>query len=143
MIQIPGLNQEGEYQRLTGDFQVCCSKFGFCGTTEEFCGSTQIATPSCPGGKSATQRTIGYYEGWGVGRACDAMLPEQIPVAAYTHINFAFAMIDPVAFAVAPMSDGDVALYPRLTALKALYPNLKVSLSPYRRCPICPAFDIL
>ncbi len=65
------------------------------------------------------------------------MLPEQIPVAAYTHINFAFAMIDPVTFAVAPMSDGDVALYPRLTALKALYPNLKVSLAPCCRCPIC------
>jgi hypothetical protein len=54
------------------------------------------------------------------------MLPEQIPVAAYTHINFAFAMIDPVSFAVAPMSDGDVDLYPRLTGLKELYPDLKV-----------------
>lgn len=54
------------------------------------------------------------------------MLPEQIPLAAYTHINFAFAMIDPATFAVAPMSDGDVALYPRLTGLKALYPGLKV-----------------
>ena len=55
------------------------------------------------------------------------MLPEQIPVEAYTHINFAFAMIDPVSFSVAPMSSGDVDLYPRLTALKALFPNLKVS----------------
>ena len=60
-------------------------------------------------------------------------LPEQIPVAAYTHINFAFAMIDPVSFAVAPMSDGDVALYPRLTALKAVFPDLKVSSFLYRR----------
>jgi GH18 family chitinase len=59
------------------------------------------------------------------------MLPEQIPVAAYTHINFAFAMIDPVTFAVAPMSDGDVKLYSRLTALKALYPDLKVSHCPW------------
>ncbi|KAJ4292882.1 hypothetical protein N0V88_005542 [Collariella sp. IMI 366227] len=108
---------------------VCCSKYGFCGTTPEFCGDTQVASPSCPGGKSANKRTIGYYEGWGVGRACDAMLPEQIPVAAYTHINFAFAMIDPVSFAIAPMSDGDVDLYPRLTGLKELYPNLKVWIS--------------
>ena len=113
--------------RLTST-QVCCSKFGFCGTTPEFCGTTQIANPSCPGGKSAVRRTIGYYEGWGVGRACDAMLPEQVPASAYTHLNFAFAMIDPVSFAVAPMSDGDVPLYSRLTGLKALYPNLKVSL---------------
>lgn len=54
------------------------------------------------------------------------MLPEQIPVAAYTHINFAFAMIDPVSFAVAPMSDGDVELYSRVTGLKSLYPDLEV-----------------
>lgn len=108
--------------------QVCCSRFGFCGTTEEFCGNTQIANPSCPSGKSATRRTIGYYEGWGIGRACDAMLPEQIPVVAYTHINFAFAMIDPVRFAIAPMSEGDADLYARLTALKASYPGLQVSL---------------
>jgi hypothetical protein len=38
-------------------------------------------------------------------------------------------MVDPNTFAVAPMSDGDVELYPRVTGLKALYPNLKVSLS--------------
>ena len=56
------------------------------------------------------------------------MLPEQIPVAAYTHINFAFAMIDPVSFAVALMSEGDADLYARLTALKASYPGLQVSL---------------
>lgn len=117
----------GEQGLTLWELQVCCSKYGFCGTTEEFCGTTQIANPSCPGGQSAVRRTIGYYEGWGVGRACDAMLPEQIPVPAYTHINFAFAMIDPVSFAVAPMSDGDVELYSRVTALKAIYPDLEVS----------------
>jgi GH18 family chitinase len=61
------------------------------------------------------------------------MLPEQIPAAAYTHINFAFAMIDPVTFAVAPMSASDVDLYSRVTGLKTIYPNLKVS--PYPRRP--------
>ena len=63
--------------RPTCPLNVCCSRFGFCGTTADFCDGKALAgNPSCPGGaKSATQRTIGYYEGWGVGRACDAMLP--------------------------------------------------------------------
>ncbi len=38
-------------------------------------------------------------------------------------------MIDPNTFAVTPMSDGDVALYPRVTGLKALFPDLKVWIS--------------
>ncbi len=35
-------------------------------------------------------------------------------------------MIDPVTFSVAPMSQSDVALYPRITGLKAIYPGLQV-----------------
>ncbi|KAE9373107.1 glycoside hydrolase family 18 protein [Stipitochalara longipes BDJ] len=108
---------------------VCCSQFGFCGTTEEFCGNTQISNPNCPGGQSALQRTVGYYEGWAVTRSCDAMEPEQIPLGTYTHLNFAFAMIDPNTFAVAAMSPGDIDLYPRLTGLKTLFPNLQVWIS--------------
>ena len=110
----------------TCPLNVCCSQFGFCGTTEEFCGSQVVANPSCPGGISATQKTIAYYEGWSVTRACDVMYPEQIPVSAYTHINFAFASIDPNTFSIAPASESDVPLYSRLTALKTLFPNLQV-----------------
>ncbi len=106
---------------------MCCSKFGFCGTTPEFCGSTTVQNPSCPGGQSASARTVGYYEGWAATRACDAMFPESIPVGAYTHLNFAFASIDPKTFAVVPASPGDVPLYTRLTGLKTLYPQLQVS----------------
>ena len=49
---------------------VCCSKFGFCGTSAEFCDGKTVPSPNCPGGKSADQRTIGYYEGWNLGRSC-------------------------------------------------------------------------
>ncbi len=65
-----------QYAANTGcPLNVCCSQWGFCGTTPEFCGGNTIANPSCPGGKSANQRTIGYYEGWGIYRRCDAMYP--------------------------------------------------------------------
>ena len=52
--------------------------------------------------------------------------PETIPLLSYTHINFAFAGIDPVTFSVVAMSPGDLDLMRRLTALKRLYPGLQV-----------------
>ncbi|KAI3319646.1 glycoside hydrolase [Xylariaceae sp. AK1471] len=107
---------------------VCCSKFGFCGTTEEFCGDKKVKKPSCKG-TSSNQRTIGYYEGWSTTRQCDGMYPENIPVGAYTHLNYAFALIDPVSFAVAPMSETDKDLWPRFTALKEDNPGLKTFIS--------------
>ncbi|KAI9775109.1 MAG: hypothetical protein M1839_001420, partial [Geoglossum umbratile] len=55
--------------------------------------------------------------------------PEGIPAGAYTHLNYAFAFIDPNSFAVAPMSDQDRALYPRFTALKDSNPGLQTWIS--------------
>jgi chitinase len=44
--------------------------------------------------------------------------PEQIPIGIYSHINFAFAIIDPKTFKIAPSSPDDVNLYKRLMLLK-------------------------
>ncbi|ESK89422.1 class v [Moniliophthora roreri MCA 2997] len=107
---------------------VCCSKFGFCGTTEEFCGSNTVKRPSCSG-NSATNRVVGYYEGWSTTRACDGMFPENIPLGTYTHLNYAFAFVDPKTFAVAPMAELDKELYPRFTALKQVNPGLETWIS--------------
>jgi len=76
----------------TCPLNVCCSKFGFCGTTSEFCGNKKVTAPSCSG-SSSSARTIGYYESWAIGRPCDKMYPEGIPIGSYTHLNFAFAFI--------------------------------------------------
>ncbi|KAL8694817.1 MAG: hypothetical protein Q9218_000576 [Villophora microphyllina] len=57
------------------------------------------------------------------------MYPEAIPVGAYSHLNFAFAFVDPTSFQVAPMSDSDKALYPRFTGLKNLSPGLQTWIS--------------
>ncbi|KAH8901608.1 glycoside hydrolase [Thozetella sp. PMI_491] len=103
-------------------------KFGFCGTTPEFCGDLVIKSPSCSG-KSAEQRTIGYYESWSITRDCDGMMPETIPWGSYTHINFAFASIDPRSFEVVPSDLRDLELYARLTAMKRLAPGLQVWIS--------------
>jgi chitinase len=57
------------------------------------------------------------------------MTPEKIPLGYYTHINFAFALIDPNSFTIAPMGDDVAALYERVTALKVLQPGLQVWIS--------------
>jgi GH18 family chitinase len=47
-------------------------------------------------------------------------------VGVYTHLNYAFASIDPVTFEVRPTSRKDKNLYRRLVALKQRDPDLKV-----------------
>lgn len=55
--------------------------------------------------------------------------PEQLPAGAYSHLNFAFAFVDPSSYKVAPMSALDVTLYPRFTGLKDTNPGLKTWIS--------------
>lgn len=75
-------------------------------------------------------RVIGYYEGWNsYSRPCNKFYPEQIPTGAYTHLNFAFASVDPETYAIVPADNRDKLLYTRLTDLKLKDPNLKVFIS--------------
>ena len=57
------------------------------------------------------------------------MFPENLPYQSYTHLNYAFAFIDPFSFAVAPMSDLDTQLYTRFTGLKSVNPGLQTWIS--------------
>jgi chitinase len=74
-------------------------------------------------------RVVGYFEGWAKNRPCNVFWPEQIPAGIYTHINFAFAIIDPKTFKIAPAHPSDVNLYRRLVLLKQNNPTLKVYIS--------------
>ncbi|KAK5991256.1 Chitinase-3-like protein 1 [Cladobotryum mycophilum] len=113
----------------TCPLNVCCSKFGFCGITEAFCRGYEVDRPSCPGGKSVNKRTVGYYQAWNSQRPCGKMTPEEIPLGYYSHINFAFAFIDPDSFQITGMSDETAALYKRVLKLKQTQPNLQVWIS--------------
>ncbi|PMD63730.1 glycoside hydrolase family 18 protein, partial [Hyaloscypha bicolor E] len=108
--------------------KVCCSRFGFCGTTEEFCGSSQVPEPFCDG-NSAAGRIVGYYEGWSEENTCETFTPDQIPLGIYTHINYAFASIDPSSFQVVAMDSFTGTLYPQIIALKGKDPGLKIWIS--------------
>jgi chitinase len=109
---------------------VCCSEFGFCGTTSDFCGGAVISSPEClVSGKSSNKRTVGYYEGWNYQRSCGTMTPEQIPLGYYTHINFAFSLIDPSTHRLTPMDEKTGKLYSSVSKLKLLQPGLQVWLA--------------
>jgi hypothetical protein len=48
------------------------------------------------------------------------MAPEQTPVSAYTHPNFALEFIDPSGFIIASMAQDQVDLYRGVTRLNKL-----------------------
>ncbi|KAI0364301.1 glycoside hydrolase, partial [Pilatotrama ljubarskyi] len=115
---------------------VCCSKFGFCGSTDEFCGSNCVGdhcgSPSIPTGvnSAVTSRLVGYYEVCVCTISpCDQWYPDNIPASGYTHLNYAFASIDPVTFEIVPASDSDVPQYTAFTNLKQSNPTLKTYIS--------------
>ncbi|GLB10067.1 hypothetical protein AtubIFM57258_006006 [Aspergillus tubingensis] len=120
----PGWGKEWS-QASTCPLNVCCSKFGFCGTTKDFCGDSTVVSPQC-GGTSAKKRTVGYYEGWNLERPCGKMGPADIPLGFYTHINYAFASIDPQSFRITAMDNLTASLYQGVTALKRQQSNLEV-----------------
>ncbi|KAM5345867.1 hypothetical protein ACJ41O_011728 [Fusarium nematophilum] len=105
---------------------VCCSKHGYCGTTKDFCGKKTVNRPSCSSKAGPMRRVVGYIEGWASTRSCDKFTPSDIPDGIYTHINFAFASIDPKTFQIVPASSNDPGLYRELTRKKKVDPKLKV-----------------
>jgi chitinase len=52
-------------------------------------------------------------------RACNRIVPSQIDTDGLTHLNFAFASIDPTNFNIVPIDPGDLALYSQFTTLKS------------------------
>ncbi|KAF7544087.1 hypothetical protein G7Z17_g10230 [Cylindrodendrum hubeiense] len=97
-------------------------------TTKDFCGSKKVSRPSCAK-DSGISRVVGYFEGWAQNRPCEAFWPEQIPIGLYTHINFAFATINPKTFTVHADKESDIQIYKRLIALKKKDPKLKIYLA--------------
>lgn len=64
-----------------------------------------------------------------INRMMLAMKPEQIPLGYYTHINYAFAYIDPNSFQMVPMAPDVASLYKDVTALKRHQLDLRVWIS--------------
>ncbi|KAL2859873.1 uncharacterized protein BJX67DRAFT_338240 [Aspergillus lucknowensis] len=118
----------GEFAEEEGKecpLNVCCSQYGFCGTTTLFCDDkcqSNCGKPEVPGGassESVLHKVIGYYESWAARRKCQKFTPQQIPISGLTHINFAFAFVEPETYKVVPM-DGETpaSLFQEVTELK-------------------------
>ncbi|EXL90976.1 hypothetical protein FOIG_15781 [Fusarium odoratissimum NRRL 54006] len=111
----------------TCPLNVCCSDYGFCGTLASYCKGRTVASPKCDTAKhSSDKRTIGYYEGWNYQRPCGNMEPEDIPFGYYTHIDFAFALVNPDTYRLDPMDAGTASHYGRVSALKEQQNDLEV-----------------
>ncbi|GKT51071.1 killer toxin subunits alpha/beta [Colletotrichum spaethianum] len=120
----------GQYAQPAGKecpLKVCCSKFGFCGSTEEYCTggceSNCVVNPPIPAGGSAIpvleNKVIGYYEAWSARRSCHSFPPAGLPVEGLTHVNFAFAYIDPDSLEITTMdSETDAGLFAQVTDIK-------------------------
>ncbi|KPM40729.1 hypothetical protein AK830_g5807 [Neonectria ditissima] len=95
--------------------KACCSGFGFCGITGEFCTNT-TAVGGAPGtykagtagciqncgnkitgntAKPAKFLSVGYFQGYNLGRPCLTMDVTNLTLAkdTYTHMHFAFASL--------------------------------------------------
>ncbi|KAI0398768.1 chitotriosidase-1 [Xylaria palmicola] len=113
----------------TCPLNVCCSEYGFCGSTPEFCQkgcqSNCVVDPPLPAGGSGItvlgNRIIGYYEAWSARRECRGFPPSGIPTEGLTHVNFAFAYIDPDSLQVTTMdSETPAGLFAQTTDIKNL-----------------------
>lgn len=57
------------------------------------------------------------------------MTPDQIPLGYYTHINFAFSLLDPSTFNLVAMATYMQSLYDQVANLKLRQSNLQVWIS--------------
>jgi len=79
----------------------------------------EVARPSCNGGTSANGRSIAYYQSWNVrSRLCDKVWPSQIKLDGLTHLNLAFASVDPKTFKIRLQNPADEEVYRQFTKLK-------------------------
>lgn len=83
------------------------------------------AIPSCSD-TGPMKRVVGYYQDWSESVYCDSPSPEDIPDGVYTHINFAYAGIDPRTLKIIPHFRKDTETYKRLAAKKKIDSNLKI-----------------
>ncbi|KAK5658413.1 hypothetical protein OQA88_2390 [Cercophora sp. LCS_1] len=127
----------GQYAETPGKtcpLNTCCSEFGFCGTTQDFCtGGCQsncVLNPQPASGSPKNQalsKVIGYYESWSYQSSCNRKSPSDMPLNELTHLNYAFAFIEPVTFELTTMDDKTPeSLFKLTTDTKKYNPNLKV-----------------
>ncbi|ORY04392.1 hypothetical protein BCR34DRAFT_572769 [Clohesyomyces aquaticus] len=115
--------------------KVCCGKWGYCGTSDSFCksGCQSNCNPPSPTGQNrgdVRKLVIGYFEGWSLTRrGCAGRTIDDIPVDSLSHLNLAFAYIQPKTFEIVPMDKMSDKTFSQITNLKQKAPGLKIWIS--------------
>uniref|UniRef100_A0A0P0BUL1 chitinase n=1 Tax=Hypocrella siamensis TaxID=696354 RepID=A0A0P0BUL1_9HYPO len=100
------------------------------------CQSNCNLEPTPQGAKNsngALEKVVAYYEGWSATRSCHTFPPSALPIQALTHVNLAFAYIQPETFKITPMdSSVPESVYLQTASVRGLKiqnPDLKVFVS--------------
>ncbi|CAG8001645.1 unnamed protein product [Penicillium salamii] len=109
----------------TCPLNTCCSEYGF---------SNCHLNVTVPAGKSQKgilqTKVIGYYEAWMARKSCHKIKPVNLPLDALTHVNFAFASIDPSTYQVVAMDSATpTSLFSDVTNLKSVKEDISVFVS--------------
>jgi chitinase len=71
-----------------------------------------------------------YWAGWSLTtRSCAKRTIDDVPVGSLTHLNLAFAYIEPETFEIVPMPRTSDDIFSQMTNLKQKAPGLKVWIS--------------
>lgn len=73
--------------------------------------------------------SIAYYESWASQRSCNVYTPFDIDPTPYTHLNFAFALIDDDTSEIRLSSGKDTALFAQLKHVQFLSRDLQLWIS--------------
>lgn len=83
-----------------------------------------------PADKPFVRSVIGYYESWSDRLACHQVAPNDLPLSELTHLNYAFAYIDPDTYEIVTMDEQTPERLFQLTVdTKQYNPDLKVWVS--------------
>ncbi|KAJ6287495.1 hypothetical protein J3E71DRAFT_358329 [Bipolaris maydis] len=76
------------------------------------------------------ERLDGYWAGWSLTtRSCSKRTIDDVPVGSLTHLNLAFAYIEPGTFEIVPMPRTSDKVFSQITNLKQKAPGLKIWIS--------------
>ncbi|RAH68797.1 glycoside hydrolase family 18 protein [Aspergillus aculeatinus CBS 121060] len=106
----------------------------FAAPQKTFAGSNCVLNPEPPAGAASVgilnNKVIGYYESWMSRKSCHKVTPTDLPLDALTHINFAFAFIDPDSYQIVTMdSDTPSSLFQDTTNVKSIKSDIEVFVS--------------
>ncbi|KAF4160011.1 hypothetical protein CNMCM6936_004140 [Aspergillus lentulus] len=92
-----------------------------------------LQAPTDSGGAATgilKNKVIGYYESWSARKSCHKVASADLPLDALTHVNFAFASIDPSTYQVVTMdSSTPSSLFKDAANLKSIKEDLSVFVS--------------